>query len=77
MITIVDLRTEQIKALDGYRRKAGVSRVEVVRRAIASFLPLKPAKGFDLRKHPAFGSSKAFRETDSVEAVGRLREEWE
>lgn len=75
--TIVDLPQEQIRALDGYGKKQGVSRAEAVRRAVASFLPPKPAAGFDFRKHPAFGSSKGSRNEDSVELVRRLRGEWE
>jgi hypothetical protein len=77
MRTIVDLPPEQIKALDGYRKKQGISRAEAVRRAVASFLPPKPGKRFDFRKDPAFGSSGGLRKEDSVELVRRLREEWE
>ena len=77
MRTIVDLPAEQIKALDGYRKKEGISRAEAVRRAVASFLPAKPGKKFDFRNHPAFGSSKRFRKEDSVEVVRRLRTEWD
>ena len=77
MRTIVDLPQAQIKALDGYRKKEGISRAEAVRRAVASFLPPNLGKRFDFRKDPAFGSSKGFRKEDSVELVRRLREEWE
>ena len=77
MRTIVDLPDEQIKALDGYRKKIGISRAEAVRRAVASFLPAKARKRLDFRKHPAFGSSKSFRKEDPVEVVRRLRGEWE
>ena len=35
MRTIVDLPDEQIRALDAYSKKHGVSRAEAVRRAIA------------------------------------------
>jgi hypothetical protein len=77
MRTIVDLPPEQIKALDGYRKKEGISRAEAVRRAVASFLPPKPGRRFDFRKDPAFGSSRDLRNEDSVEVVRRLREEWE
>ncbi len=76
MRTIVDLPEEQIQALDTYRKKAGVSRAEAVRRAVASFLPAKPQRRFDFSNNPAFGSSKSFRKADSVEVVRRLREEW-
>jgi len=77
MRTIIDLPPEQIRALDGYRKKQGISRAEAVRRAVASFLPAKPGKQFDFRKDPAFGSSRDFRKEDSVELVRRLRKEWE
>jgi len=76
MRTIVDLPAEQVKALDGYRKKEGISRAEAVRRAVASFLPPKPGKRFDFRKDPAFGSSKGSRKQDSAELVRALREEW-
>jgi hypothetical protein len=77
MRTIVDLPPEQIKALDGYRKKEGISRAEAVRRAVASFLPPAPGERFDFRKHPAFGSSRSSRKVDSLELVRSLREEWE
>jgi hypothetical protein len=77
MRTIVDLPPEQIKALDGYRKREGISRAEAVRRAVACFLPPSQGKRFDFRKDPAFGSSKDFQKEDSVGLVRRLREEWE
>jgi hypothetical protein len=77
MRTIIDLPEDQIKALDSYRKKAGISRAEAVRRAVASFLPPEPGKRLDFRNHPAFGSSKSFRKQDSVELVRRIRSEWE
>lgn len=39
MRTIADLPEEQIRALDAYSKKYGVSRAEAVRRAVANFLP--------------------------------------
>jgi Ribbon-helix-helix protein, copG family len=77
MRTVIDLPEEQIKALDSYRKKERISRAEVVRRAVAAFLPAKPRTRFDFRGNPAFGSSKSFRKEDSVELVRRLRQEWE
>jgi hypothetical protein len=74
--TIVDLPEEQIKALDQYRKRHGISRAEAVRRAVAAFVPTGGGKKVDFRKHPAFGSSKNFRKEDSTELVRRLREEW-
>jgi len=46
MRTIVDLPPEQIKALDGYSKKEGISRADAVRRAVASFLPSDRGKPF-------------------------------
>ena len=76
MRTIVDLPPEQIEALDGYRKKEGISRAEAVRRAIASFLPPKPAKRYDFSKDPAFGSSKGCHK-EEIDQLRRMREEWE
>lgn len=76
MRTIVDLPEKQIKALDLYRKKEGISRAEAVRRAVAAFVPALERKRIDFTAHPAFGSSKKFRKEDSVTTVRRLREEW-
>ena len=77
MRTIVDLTEEQIRALDAYRKKHGVSRAEAVRRAVAAFVPPKARKKTDFLNHPAFGSSKALRKEDPSELVRRLRAEWD
>ncbi len=76
MRTIVDLPSAQIKALDNYRKKEGISRAEAVRRAVAAFMPGPGRKRVDLRIHAAFGSSKSYRQEDSVKVIQRLREEW-
>lgn len=76
MRTIIDLHEAQIKALDSYRKKEGISRAEAVRRAVEAFVPRRPKGGFDFAAHPAFGSSKRYRKEDSVKTVRRLREEW-
>jgi hypothetical protein len=47
MRTIVDLPEEQIKALDTYRKRHGISRAEAVRRAVAAFFPAEPHKKID------------------------------
>jgi hypothetical protein len=73
--TIVDLPDEQIRALDAYSKKYGVSRAEAVRRAVASFLP-KRRRRLDFRNDPAFGSWKN-RDVDSVEYQRKLRAEWD
>ena len=77
MRTTINLPPDQMKALDGYRQKEGISRAEAVRRAVASFLPSNRGKYFNFHKDPAFGSSRGFRREDSSELVQRLREEWE
>lgn len=76
MRTIVDLPEKQIKALDLYRKKEGISRAEAVRRAVAAFVPALTRRRLDYSGHPAFGCSKKFRKDDSVTLLRRLREEW-
>ena len=76
MRTIVDLPDEQIRALDAYGKKHGVSRAEAVRRAVATFLPKRRPRKLDLRNDPAFGSWKN-RDVDSVEYQRKLRAEWD
>jgi hypothetical protein len=75
MRTIVDLPEEQIRALDAYSKKHGVSRAEAVRRAVAMFLPQRSQRKLDLSSHPAFGSWKR-RAVDSIEFQRKLRAEW-
>jgi hypothetical protein len=74
--TIVDLPDEQIRALDAYSKKYGVSRAEAVRRAVAKFLPKRRQRKVDFRNHPAFGSWKD-RDVDSVKYQRNLRAEWD
>jgi metal-responsive CopG/Arc/MetJ family transcriptional regulator len=74
MRTIVNLPPEQIEALDQYGKAHGVSRAEVVREAVAAYLPLPRKKG-RFQNHPAFGSWK--KKTDSVAHVRKLRTEWD
>lgn len=76
MRTIVDLPDEQIRALDAYGKKHGVSRAEAVRRAVATFLPKRRPRKLDFRNDPAFGSWKN-RDVDSVEYQRKLRAEWD
>jgi metal-responsive CopG/Arc/MetJ family transcriptional regulator len=75
MRTIVDLPDEQIRALDAYSKKHGISRAEAVRRALAMFLPKRPTRKLDVRDHPAFGSWKR-RAVNSVKYQRKLRAEW-
>jgi hypothetical protein len=74
--TIVDLPEEQIRALDAYSRKFGVSRAEAVRRAVAMFLPKRPHRKLDFQNHPAFGAWKD-RRLDAVGYQRKLRAEWD
>jgi hypothetical protein len=73
MRTIVNLPKEQIEALDQYGRSHRISRAQVVREAVAAYLPPSPKKSrFD--RHPAFGSWR--NKVDSVAQVRKLRAEW-
>jgi len=80
----IDLPKKQIEALDTYAESKGLTRGDVVRAAITTYLPAKKTsekkKKRDLnywRKHPAFGSEKKPKGFDSVEYVRKLRAEWE
>ena len=78
MRTIIDFPKEQIAALDAYAKEKGVSRAQVVRESVASYLPSKQKKKkIDWLKHPAFGSEKRPKGFDSVEYVRKLRSEWD
>ena len=74
MRTIVNLPKDQIQALDQYGKKHRVSRTEVVRQAVAAFLPTAGGKGRFLND-PAFGSLKG--KIDSVAYIRKLRAEWD
>ncbi len=76
MRTIVDLPAEQIEALDYYAGEKDISRAEVVRQAVAAFLPCQKAQS-SLDNHPAFGSLQVPADFDSVEHVRQLRAEWD
>jgi hypothetical protein len=76
MRTIVDLPDEQIRALDSYSKKHGVSRAEAVRRAVAMFLPRRRQQRLDFRNHPAFGSWKS-RDIDPADYQAKMRAEWD
>jgi hypothetical protein len=74
MRIIIDLPKEQIEAMDSYAKAKGISRAEVARQAVATYLPKKKKK-IDFSKHPAFGSWKGSK-VDAVEYVRKLRAEW-
>ena len=63
-------------ALSALAQRVTISRAEVVRQAVAVYLPKKKKK-IDWRKHPAFGSEKMPKGFDSVEYVRKLRAEWD
>jgi hypothetical protein len=74
--TIVDLPEEQIRALDAYGKKHGISRAEAVRRAVAMFLPKRRHRKLDFQNHPAFGAWRD-RDINAVEYQRKLRAEWD
>jgi Arc/MetJ-type ribon-helix-helix transcriptional regulator len=71
MRTIVDLPDAHVEALDALRRREGISRAEVVRRAVAEHLTRHQADAA-----PAFGLWRA-RRVDGVAYQRRLRREWD
>ena len=77
----IDLPKKQIEALDTYAESKGLSRGDVVRETITTYLPAKRTtekrKKIDWRKHPSFGSEKRPKRFDSVEYVRKLRSEWD
>jgi len=73
MRTTVNLSPEQIRALDQYGKKHGVSRAEAVRKAVTAFLSADSSND-RVAQHPAFGSMKS--KVDSVAFVRKLRNEW-
>lgn len=77
MSTIGALRADQIRALDGYRQKGGISRAKAARRTVASFWSPQPGRNTAFAKPPAFGRDKALRAAYPVASVRRLRPEWQ
>jgi len=71
MRTIVDLPDEQVGALQQLGSRNGVSRAELVRRAVAEYLDKHKETGDD----HAFGLWKR-RHCDALVYENRLREEW-
>jgi hypothetical protein len=72
MRTIIELPNEHLDALDALRRREGISRAEVIRRAVAAYVRL------DRATHPnaAFGLWRG-RGVDALAEERRLRGEWE
>jgi len=71
MRTIVDLPSEQLKALEALCDKEKISRAEAVRRVLKKFLPEASIGNLEA----AFGMWKHKR-LDSRKYVERLRSEW-
>jgi|GEM_PF-404325 len=72
MRTIVEIPEEKIQVLDKLSKKENVSRAELIRRAIESYLQVSSDK--DMDSH--FGSWKR-KPLDSVKWQRDLRKEWE
>jgi hypothetical protein len=74
MRTIVNLPREQIAAMDHYGKANRISRAQVVREAVAAYLPPAAHKKGRFENHPAFGSWRG--KIDSAAYVRKLRSEW-
>jgi predicted transcriptional regulator len=72
MRTIVDLPDEQIAALKALAERNGVSRAELVRRAVEAYLEQRRVPTGD----PAFGLWRK-RGEDGLNYQERLRREWD
>ena len=72
MCTVLELPDTQIEGLKKLGERSGLSRAELVRRAVAEYL----------RQHPADDTDNAFglwrqRTEDGLQYQHRLREEWD
>ncbi|RMF44014.1 MAG: CopG family transcriptional regulator [Deltaproteobacteria bacterium] len=72
MRTIVDLPEQQIERLREMGDRQGLSRAELVRRAVAEYLTRHQGEGCE----EAFGLWKR-RKVDGLAYQDQLREEWE
>ncbi|ORJ55841.1 CopG family transcriptional regulator [Geothermobacter hydrogeniphilus] len=72
MRTIIDLPEPQIERLREMSDRQGLSRAELVRRAVAEYLARHQGEGSE----EAFGLWKK-RKTDSLNYQDQLREEWQ
>ena len=71
MRTTIDLPEEQVQRLGELCRREGVSRAEVVRRAVADYLNVHRTR----ERRDAFGIWRN-RRPDGLEYERRLRREW-
>jgi metal-responsive CopG/Arc/MetJ family transcriptional regulator len=74
MRTVIDLPLQQIERLDQQRKKLKISRAEIIRRAIDTYIP-PLSKKQTFRDHPAFGSESP--RINAVESIRKLRAEWD
>ena len=72
MRTIVELPEQQIEALKSLSDKEGLSRAELMRRAVAEYLRLHHHENDEL----AFGLWKK-RDEDGLDYQQQLRKEWD
>lgn len=81
MRTIVDLPEDQVKALDSLGKTQDLSRAELVRRAVASYLDAerKAAATENLDQYYGFldDAPGAFDGLDSVDYQRKIRGEWD
>lgn len=80
MRTIVDLPDEQVKALDSLGNKENVSRAELVRRAVQSYLDAekdKSAAAIDKYFGMFRGDPNVFDGLDGLEYQRKIRAEWD
>ncbi len=70
MRTIVDIPDKDLEKLSDMCRREGVSRAEIVRRAVRQYVEKHSSRGAD-----AFGLWKD-RRVDAIEYLRKLRKEW-
>ena len=73
MRTLIDLKPDQLAALDELRAQRKVSRAELVREAVTEYLAHQTP--VLLKDRPGFGAWAGLKE-DGVEIQRRLRAEW-
>ena len=76
MRVAVDLRDDQLAALQVLCAEEGISRAEAVRRAIDGFLPRRPTEEDRAQMLESFGAWKHMK-LDGLEYTRAIREEWD
>lgn len=69
---LYDITKDQAERLKLYSKKKMISRAEIIRKALDSYLP--PSKSESIRMHQAVGLWTDSK--DSLAYVRKLREEW-